>query len=161
MGREDINDAVDRLGRRVRMERREGQMARLRDTKRGFDSLEVTHLTDEHDVGIFTQCGAKRVRETVGIRVNLPLVHQALLMIVEILNRILDGDDVLRPLFVDLVEHGRERRGLAAARRSSDEHEAARLFANLSHNRRKSELFETFDLIGDRSVDGPRPLHAA
>ena len=58
MGREDVDDAVDRLGRRVRMERREGQMARLRNTKRGFDSLEVTHLTDEHDVGIFTQCGA-------------------------------------------------------------------------------------------------------
>ena len=74
---------------------------------------------------------------------NLPLVHQAFLMIVEILDRILDGDDVLRPLFVDLVEHGRERGGLAAAGRSSDEHEAARLVADLSHDGREPELFET------------------
>ena len=51
------------------------------------------------------------------------------LCVVEELDRVLDGHDVLVALLVDQVDHRRERRRLAGAGRAGDEHEAARLLA--------------------------------
>ena len=41
---------------------RERQVAGLGDAQRRFDRLEVAHLADEDDVGVFAQRGAQRVR---------------------------------------------------------------------------------------------------
>ena len=72
----------------------------------------------------------------------------------EELDRVFDGDDVLVPLAVDLVDHRGQRRRLARAGRAGDEHEAARLVADLLDDRRQSELLEAEDLVGDLPVDG-------
>ena len=68
---------------------------------------------------------------------------------------------VLVPLAVDLVEHGREGRGLAGAGGAGDEHEAARLVADRGDHRGQAQLLEAADLVGDRPVDGGHraPLH--
>src|SRR6478735_3398428 len=57
---------------------------------------------------IRTMSGSSRRAEAVGVAVHLALVHQAVLVLVDVLDRILDGEDVLVPLRVDLVEHRRE-----------------------------------------------------
>ena len=82
-----------------------------------FDRLEIAHLADEDDVRILAQRGAQRVAEAVGVAVHFALVHQAVLVLVDVLDRILDRQDVLVPLGVDLVQHRRQRRRLAAAGR--------------------------------------------
>ena len=66
--REDVDDAVDRLRRRVGVQRAERQVARLGDLQRRFDRLEVAHLADEHDVRVLAQRGAQRVGEAAACR---------------------------------------------------------------------------------------------
>jgi hypothetical protein len=55
---------------------------------------------------------------------DLALVDDALLVLVHELDRILDGEDVACGS-VDVVDHRRERRRLARARRAGDDDEAA------------------------------------
>ena len=73
---------------------------------------------------------------------HLALVDQAALVLVDVLDRILDREDVLVPLVVDLVDHRRERRRLAAAGRTGDEHQAARPLGERREHRRQAELLE-------------------
>ena len=97
--------------------------------------------------GILAQRGAQRVREAAGVAVHLALVHQAVLVLVDVLDRILDREDVIVALGVDLVDHRRQRRRLAAAGRAGDEHEAARPLGELGEHRRQAELAEDADLL--------------
>ena len=53
--REDVDDAVDGLRRRVGVQGAEGEVAGLGDAQRRLDRLEVAHLADQHDVGILAQ----------------------------------------------------------------------------------------------------------
>ena len=84
---------------------------------------------------------------------QLALVDDALLVRVEELDRVLDRDDVELLLAVDLVDHRRERRGLARARRPGHEDQAARLVAEALDDRREAELAEAEDLVGDLPED--------
>jgi hypothetical protein len=61
--REDGDDAVDRLGRVERVQRREHEVAGLGGEQRRLDRLEVAHFADEDDVGILAQRAAQRLRE--------------------------------------------------------------------------------------------------
>ena len=92
----------------------------------------------------------KRVR----VGVQLALVDHALLVRVQVLDRVLDRDDVLVALAVDLVDHRRERRRLARAGRPGHQHQAARLVAELRDHRRQAQVLEAADLVGDRAVGG-------
>ena len=91
------------------------------------DRLEVAHLADEDHVRVLTQRGLQAEREALRVGAQLALVDDAVLVLVEELDRVLDGHDVLVALLVDQVEHRGERGGLAGAGRAGDEHEAARL----------------------------------
>ncbi|MGC4084609.1 MAG: hypothetical protein QM736_21450 [Vicinamibacterales bacterium] len=95
---EDVDDAVDGLRRGVRMQRAEREVPCLGDLQRRFHGFEIAHLADEDDVRIFAERGAERVREAVRVAVHLALVHEAVLVRVDVLDRILDGEDVIVPL---------------------------------------------------------------
>jgi hypothetical protein len=135
-GREDVDDAVHGLCRVLRVQGGEHKVAGLRRGQGGGDRLEVAHLADQDHVGVLAQRGLQAEREALGVRAQLALVHDAVLMTVEELDRVLDGHDVLVPLLVDHVEHRGERRGLARARGTGHEHEAARLLRELAEHRR-------------------------
>ena len=116
--RELIDDAVDRADRRRRVERAEDEVAGLRRLDRDRDRLEVAHLADEDDVRILAQRRAERVLEALRVLADLALIHEALLVLVHELDRVLDRDDVIGAVLVDEVDHRRERRRLARARRA-------------------------------------------
>ena len=158
---EGVDDPVHRLDGAVRVEGREREVARLGDPERRLHRLEVAHLADEDDVGVLSEDGPERVRERVRVGVELALVDDAALVGVEELDRVLDRDDVEGPLAVDLVDHRRERRRLARARGTRDEHEAARLVAEPLDDRRDAELLESEDLVRDLPEDrrDRAPLH--
>src|SRR6266704_1055778 len=117
VGREHVDDAVDALHRRVSVERREGEVTRLGDRQGRGDGLEVPHFADQHDVGVLPQRVLEGRRETVGVGPDLPLVHDAALVPMDELDRVLHRDDVALELLVDLVDHRRERCALARPRR--------------------------------------------
>jgi len=93
--REDGDDAVDRLRGIQRVQGGEHEMARLGGQQGGLDCLVVAHLADQNHVRILAQCGAQGAGEGVGIDVDLALVDDRLLVAVQELDGVLDGDDVL------------------------------------------------------------------
>jgi len=91
----NVEDPVDRLDARVRVEGGEHEVAGLRHGERAPRSFPGPHLADEDDVGILPKDVFQRLLEPLRVGVDLPLVHEALFVRVEILDRVLDGDDVL------------------------------------------------------------------
>ena len=65
-----------------------------------------------------------------------------LLVPMQVLDRVLDGHDVRGAGRVDLVDHRRERRALAAAGRARDQHEAALLGGNLLQHLRQRQIVD-------------------
>ena len=76
------------------------------------------------------------------------------LVLVHKLDRILDGDDVLRAGVVDVVDHRRKRGRLAAAGGAGDEDEALVELAELLQCLRKLQGVEREDIHGDLAEDG-------
>ena len=150
----DVDDAVDGRRCRVGVQRAEGQVAGFRDAQRRFDGLQVAHFADQHHVRILTQRGAQRVGEALGVGVHFALVDQAVLVHVHEFDRVLDGQDVVVALAVDLVDHRGQRGGFAGAGRPGDQHQSARLVAQLADHRRQSQLVEGLDLEGNDTKHG-------
>ena len=59
-----------------------------------LDRLEVAHFADEDDVGVLAQGAAQGGREVDGVVPDLALVDEAQAVVVDVLDRVLDGDDV-------------------------------------------------------------------
>ena len=79
-------------------------MARLRGLERDLSRLGVAKLADEDDVRVLAQHAPERLAEVLRVDADLPLVDDAALVVVEQLDRVLDGHDVLRPRLVDVVD---------------------------------------------------------
>jgi hypothetical protein len=79
------------------VQRAEHEVARLGRLDGDGDGLEVAHLADQHDVRVLAQRRAQRAKlEARRVLTDLALVHQALLVRVHELDRVLDRDDVVR-----------------------------------------------------------------
>ena len=87
VGGEDVDDAVDGLGRGVGVQGAEGEVAGLGDPQGRLDRLEVAHLADQHHVRVLAQGALEGVGEGVGIGVQLALVDDAALVLMEELDR--------------------------------------------------------------------------
>ncbi len=94
-GREDVDDAGDRAGRALRVQRAEDEVAGLGSGQRGRDRLEVAHLAEEDHVGVLAEGGAEGAPEALRVGADLALVDDAPLVAVQELDRVLDRDDVV------------------------------------------------------------------
>ena len=83
----------------------------------------------------------------------------AALVLVHVLDRIFDRDDVAARLLVAVADHRGERGRLARAGAADEDHEAALGQHDLLEDRRQVELFEGRDLGVDEADDaaGLRP----
>ena len=151
--REDGDDAVDGLGRVERVQRREHQVPGLGGEQRGLDGLVIAHLADQDHVGILTQRAAQRVRERLRVDRDLALVDDRMMVAVQVLDRVLDRHDVRRARRVDVVDHRRQRRALAAAGRAGHEDEAALFGRDPLEHRREAELVDRLDPHRDHAKD--------
>src|ERR1019366_9203483 len=88
------------------------------------------------------------------VGMKLTLVDDTALVGVQKLDGILDGDDVLVPLAVDLVDHCREGGRLARAGWAGDEHETAGTVADVFDDRRQPELAKPEALVGNLAGNG-------
>jgi len=84
---------------------------------------------------------------------HFALVDEAALVAVQKLNRVFDGDEVIRAVGVDAVDHGRERGGLTGTSCAGHQHEPALLFANAIDDRREIELVGRADFRGNDAED--------
>src|SRR5437660_7055941 len=75
-------------------------------------------------------------------RIKLPLKNCRILMAVPELNRILDRDDVIKLCFVNQIDNRGERRALAAAGWTSDQHDTVLHLDNLAQLLRQTKVFE-------------------
>src|SRR5262249_2997455 len=108
----------------------------------------------EDDVGVLAQRRAQRIGEARRIGTDLALVHDAALVAMQELDRVLDREDVLRTVAVDLVDQRGKRRRLARARGAGDENEAARLLREHVQRVRNAELLERFELRWNQTERG-------
>ena len=89
--------AVDRPDRVARVERRHDEVTRLGGLEGDLHRLLVADLADEDDVGVLPERRAQRRREARGVEPDLALAEMLDMIVpVEELDRVLDGDDVQR-----------------------------------------------------------------
>ena len=129
-----------------RVERREHEVARLGGLERDVHRDLVADFADEDHVGVLAQRGAERVGEGRRVDADLALADARLVVGVEELDRILDGDDVERLRRVQVRDHRGERGALAVARGADDEHEPAIALGEVLRGRRRAELLEGRDV---------------
>ncbi len=152
-GGEDANQPPHGLGGVGGVHRAKDQVAGLGCLEGDVDGLGVPHLPQEDDVGVLAQGRPQGTVEGPGIEADLALAHRSPLVLVDELDGVLDGEDVGALLLVDVVDHGRQGRGLAAPRHPGDEHQAPLLGGDLLEHRRQAEGLEGGDLEGDDPQD--------
>ena len=135
------------------MKGRERQMSDLGDPQRGLDRLVVPHLADEHDVRVLPQRRPEGRTESGRVSVDLALVHDATLVLVQELDRVLDRQDVALARGVDRVDQCRESRALARPGRAGHEHQTARELCKPCGHRWESELVDASDRLRYQPVD--------
>jgi hypothetical protein len=91
----------------------------------------VAHFTDENHVRILSQCAAQSFRKRTCIDVDFALRDERLLVAMQKLDRVFDGDDVSAARGVDAIDHRRERCRFARTGRSGDEDQSTAFFGDL------------------------------
>ena len=91
--------------------------------------------------------------EVEGVEADLAVRDVALVVLVDVLQRVFDGDDVARAGAVDVVDHRREGRRLARAGGSGDENESQALLTKLLQDGRQVQLVQRPDLERDDAHD--------
>src|SRR2546426_391091 len=82
-------------------------------------------LAHQNDLGGLAQRRSKGERKARGIAVQLALMNGAILVRVEELDRVFDGDDVVGVLLIDLINDGSQGRRLARTGGAGDQHNAS------------------------------------
>ena len=86
--------------------------------------FQIAHFADHDDIGILAERAAQRRCERAGMRVHFALGDVATFWFQHILDRIFEGDDVLAPLDVRLLDQSRERGRFSTADRAGDENQS-------------------------------------
>src|SRR5210317_1137018 len=100
------------------------------------NGLEVTHLADENYVGVFAQCRAQGFVKAERVAMHFALIDQGLLGLVHELDWILDGEDMVRFVLVDVVNHRCKRCRLTGTRWTRNQHDASWMHRDVLENGR-------------------------
>src|SRR5438034_6546945 len=106
-------------------------MAGFSDSKGHFDRFEIAHFADQHHIGVLPKGGPKGGAERMCVGGYFTLIDNAIFMIVEKLDRVLDCQNVIVSIDVDLIDHRRESGGFSRTRWTGYENKATRLFAHV------------------------------
>ena len=142
------------------MERAEDEMACLRGGDGERDGLEIAHFTDHDDIGIFAERAAQGGAEGLGVGVHFALGDVAILRLEDVFDRVLEGDDVLVPLEVYLLDERGEGGRFAAADRAGDEDEAVVITGEQLEALRQTQLIHRAHVGADDAENeiDPEPL---
>src|SRR5205807_4315561 len=110
------------------------------------------YLAHQDDIRVFPEGAAQGGREGPGVGADLTLIDIAFPVLVDELDRILDGEDVVLPLVVHVVDHRGQGRGLPRPGGPGDEHEPAVFHRQLLEDGRHAQLTERFVLLDRKST---------
>ena len=103
MRREDVDHAIDTLRCTISVQGGKHQVACLSNGDSSTNRLKIAHLTNQHHVWVLAQARAQRSAKGVGIIVHFALHDHRAFTLVSELDRVFNGDDVVRLLSVDLI----------------------------------------------------------
>ena len=127
------------------MQRTEHQVAGLRRGHRHGDGFGITQLADQDHIRVLAHRRPHPFGEARDVRAEFALDDLAVLARVYELDRILEADDIEAARLVQVIDHRRERGGLAGAGGAGDQHHALVEVAQLGDDRRQRELLEGGD----------------
>ena len=136
------------------MQRGKDQMAGLGGGERRLDGVQIPHLADEDHVRVFPEDGPETVGIGAGVRADLPLVDDAAVGGVDVLDGVLQGDDVAGAGVVDAVQQRGQGGGFARARLAGDEDDAAAVGGEIGHHRGQGQLLQRGDMVGQQTDGG-------
>ncbi|MNV29859.1 hypothetical protein D3C71_1211050 [compost metagenome] len=87
--------------------------------------FQIAHLPHQNHVRVLPQRRAQGRGEAAGIAVDLTLVDQALARLVDKLDRVFNGEDVVMAMVIEVVDHRRQRGGFAGTGRAGHQHQTA------------------------------------
>jgi hypothetical protein len=111
-----------------------------------LNRLKVAHFADQHDIGILPQGVFQRGGEALRVAADFSLIDDAVLVLVNELDRVLDRDHVPLQLLVDLVEHRGERGRLARAGGAGHEDESSWFVGQIGDDFGEVEVLERLDV---------------
>ena len=103
------DDSIDGLGSVDRVQRRQHQVARFGSLERHLDRFLVAHFAHQNHFRRLPQSGAQGNRKTWRIGVEFALVNRRILVCVQKLDRIFDGDDVVGLRLINQIDNRRQR----------------------------------------------------
>jgi hypothetical protein len=88
------------------------------------DGFRVAHFSDKYNVGVFSEHGPQSVDERCDVSSDLSLRDQRMLLLIDILDGVFDGNDSTGIVFADVVDEGCDGGGFSGSGCSGYEHEA-------------------------------------
>ncbi|MNL47276.1 hypothetical protein D3C87_1700560 [compost metagenome] len=82
---------------------------------------------------------------------DFTLIDQAFARFVDELDRVFDGEDVVMAMVVQVIDHRRQRGGLAGTGRAGDQHQAARRLGYLAEHLAHAQFIHGQDSGRDRA----------
>ena len=93
------------------------------------DGGAVAQLAHQQHIGVFTQAGTQARLKVRRVAPHFALVDQALLRCVDELDRVFQGQNVGRPVGVDVMQQGCQQRRFSAAGGACDQYQTMSLKA--------------------------------
>src|SRR5882762_7079945 len=126
-------------------------MARFCRLHGDLDRFPIPHLSHKNYFRSLAQGGPEGEREAGGIAVQFTLMNDAVLVRMQKLYGILDGQHVIGLLSINLVDDSRKRRRFAGASRARHQHNPITQADNLPQFGRQVQRFEVWNFAGDYS----------
>ena len=149
VAREQVDDALNRFGRIVGMQRTDAQMPGTRQRDSALHRFPVANLANQHHIGRSTHGAAQGTPERLRVQPDFALVDDALLVGVQELDGVFDGKNVIGRGLVAMIHHGGERGALARARSAHHQYQPALVLHELTENGRKTKRFQAGNFGGD------------
>src|SRR6267142_2769962 len=147
--RKDGDDALNRFRGVKSMQGGKDEVAGFGGEEGRGNGFKVAHFADQNHVRVLTKSGAQRGGEVRGVHFHFALIDEALLVAVQELDGVFDGDQVIGAIRVNAINHRGERSGLTGTGGSRDEHQTALLFANFCNDRREVQFVRGANLRGN------------
>jgi hypothetical protein len=119
------------------------EMSSLGRCERDPHRFRIAHLSDDDHIRSLSDGSAQRGRKVWRVHANLYLLDDRALVLVFVLNRVFDRDDVPCGAAVDVVHQRRQRRRFARPGWPPDEHQSARKLRQQFDRRRQPKCGET------------------
>ena len=150
----NVNDAVHRLGRALRMQRAEDQMPRAGGGQGQFDRFQIAQFADQNDVRVLAQRPAQGRGKRLGVQAHFAMIDQAAFAFVNEFDRVLDSNDMVLAVLVGVIHNGRQRGGFARPGRPGHHHQALVQHGEFLEHRRQRrvellKILERKDLAGN------------